>query len=62
MAQTPDSENEFEKKGVTFKIITPDMLPQVQYITVQYITPDMLPQVEEFMWKNFIPDEPVSRY
>ena len=45
MALTPDTDNEFEKKGVTFKIITPDMLPQV----------------EDFMWKNFFPDEPVSR-
>ena len=45
MALTPDPDNEFEKKGVTFKIITPDMLTQV----------------EDFMWKNFFPDEPVSR-
>ena len=46
MALTPDPDNEFEKKGVTFKVITPDMLTQV----------------EDFMWKNFFPDEPVSRY
>ena len=45
MALTPDPDNEFEKKGVTFKVITPDMLTQV----------------EDFMWKNFFPDEPVSR-
>ena len=45
MALTPDPDNEFEKQGVTFKVITPDMLTQV----------------EDFMWKNFFPDEPVSR-
>ena len=44
-ALEPDSDNEFEKMGVRFKIITEDMNPQVA----------------EFMYKNFFPDEPVSR-
>ena len=44
-ALEPDSDNEFEKMGVRFKIITEDMYPQVA----------------EFMYKNFFPDEPVSR-
>ena len=42
----PDPNNEFEKQGVNFKIITEEMVPQVV----------------EFMWKNFFPDEPISRY
>ena len=40
-----DQENEFEKQGVTFKIITDDMAPQVT----------------DFMWKNFFPNEPTNR-
>ena len=42
----PDPNNEFEKRGVNFKIITEVMAPQVA----------------DFMWKNFFPDEPISRY
>ena len=42
----PDPNNEFEKQGVNFKIITEEMAAQVV----------------EFMWKNFFPDEPISRY
>lgn len=42
----PDPDNEFEKQGVKFKIITEEMAPKVV----------------EFMWKNFFPDEPISRY
>ena len=40
-----DPNNEFEKQGVQFKIITEEMSPQVA----------------DFMWKNFFPDEPISR-
>ena len=40
-----DQENEFEKQGVTFKIITDDMALQVT----------------DFMWKNFFPNESTSR-
>ena len=39
-------DNEFEKQGVTFKIITEDMFDDVK----------------DFMWENFFPDEPISRY
>ena len=39
-------DNEFEKQGVTFKIITEDMFEDVK----------------DFMWENFFPDEPISRY
>ena len=42
----PDPNNEFEKQGVQFKIITEEMYPQVA----------------DFMWKNFFPDEPISRF
>ena len=42
----PDPNNEFEKQGVQFKIITEEMSPQVA----------------DFMWKNFFPDEPISRF
>ena len=38
-------ENEFEKQGIQFKIITAEMFPAVV----------------DFMWKNFFPDEPISR-
>ena len=41
----PDPDNEFEKQGVTFKLITEEMYKDVQ----------------DFMWENFFPDEPVSR-
>ena len=41
-----DPNNEFEKQGVQFKIITEEMSPQVA----------------DFMWKNFFPDEPISRF
>ena len=40
-----DPNNEFEKQGVLFKIITEDMFEDVK----------------TFMWENFFPDEPVSR-
>ena len=43
---SPDPNNEFEKQGVKFKIITEEMAPQVA----------------DFMWTNFFPDEPISRY
>ena len=43
---SPDPNNEFEKQGVQFKIITEEMSPQVA----------------DFMWKNFFPDEPISRF
>ena len=38
-------ENEFERQGIQFKIITADMFPAVI----------------AFMWTNFFPDEPISR-
>jgi hypothetical protein len=38
-------ENFFEKQGLQFKIITEDMIPSVC----------------DFIWKNFFPDEPISR-
>ena len=38
-------ENEFEKQGIQFKIITAEMFPAVV----------------DFMWKNFFPDEPINR-
>ena len=41
----PKPDNEFEKQGVTFKIITEDMFEDVK----------------TFMWENFFPDEPISR-
>ena len=43
--QIQNQENEFEKQGVEFKIITEDMFEDVK----------------TFMWENFFPDEPVSR-
>ena len=39
-------DNEFEEKGIEFKIISEDMFENVK----------------TFMWENFFPDEPVSRY
>ena len=39
-------ENEFEKKGIQFKVIEVDMIPDVV----------------DFMWENFVPDEPLSHF
>ena len=44
-ALEPDSDNEFEKMGVRFKIITEDMYPKVA----------------DFMYQNYFPDEPIFR-
>ena len=44
-ALEPDSDNEFEKMGVRFKIITKDMYPKGA----------------EFMYQNYFPDEPLFR-
>jgi len=44
-ATAADMENEFEKQGIQFKIIEPDMFQEVL----------------EFMWKHFMPDEPIGR-
>ena len=41
----PKPDNEFEKQGISFKIITEDMFDDVK----------------DFMWENFFPDEPISR-
>ena len=41
----PKPDNEFEKQGVEFKIITEDIFEDVK----------------TFMWENFFPDEPISR-
>ena len=38
-------ENEFEKQGIEFKVITEEMFSDVV----------------DFMWKNFYPDEPIFR-
>jgi len=38
-------ENEFEKQGIQFKIIEPDMFEEVL----------------DFMWEHFMPDEPIGR-
>ena len=38
-------ENEFEKLGIQFKIIEPDMFAEVL----------------DFMWEHFMPDEPIGR-
>jgi len=38
-------ENDYEKQGITFKIIPPEMIPDVC----------------DFMWENFVPDEPLLR-
>ena len=38
-------ENEYERQGITFKIIPPEMIPDVC----------------DFMWEHFVPDEPLLR-
>lgn len=45
MSLHPQPDSEFERQGVTFKIITTDMYPQVA----------------DFMWTHFFPDEPIGR-
>ena len=56
-----DPDNEFEEQGVTFKIITEDIYPQVYTLLKKDFLKNEF-KVADFMWLHFYPHEPVSRY
>ena len=62
MSLDPEPDNEFERQGVSFKIITDDMFPQV-IAKVLHLTLSLKhrAQVADFLWTHFFPDEPVGR-